>query len=173
MKKEILEKDFKKVSIKGKPYVEVKERILALATSEKYSIETEYQYFETRKMWVVKAKLTLLGTGEIYTGLAQEIESNEVNKVNFTSALENAETSAVWRACAFAWIWVIEWIASADEVNKDINRWSNFEQKTETKTDVKCPKCWASMKISWTTGKTYCSALCWKQPEKDLWEIPF
>ena len=38
--------------------------------------------------------------------------------INKTSALENAETSAVGRALAFMGIGVIESIASADELNK-------------------------------------------------------
>ena len=41
--------------------------------------------------------------------------------INKTSALENAETSAVGRALAFMWIWVIDSIASVDEINKAEN----------------------------------------------------
>lgn len=129
-----LERQFKTTNIKGKEYIEVKERILALVENgEPYSIETEYQYIESRKMWVVKAKLTMMTTWEVFTWLAQEIESDNYKEVNSTSALENAETSAVWRACAFAGIWVIDWIASADEVKKAINRWSNFTLPNNTK----------------------------------------
>jgi hypothetical protein len=74
--------------------VEVKERILALVDSGlPYAINTEYQYFAERKMWVVKATLTMVDTMESFTGLAQEIEGS--SNINATSALENAETSAV------------------------------------------------------------------------------
>jgi len=130
MKKTILNKKFKTVKVKwSKEYVEVKERVLALAEDDiRYSIETEYEYFDERKMWVVKAKLTMLDTWEVYTWLAQELESAVTSSVNFTSALENAETSAVWRACAFAWIGTMNWIASADEVVKAVNRWSAFAE---------------------------------------------
>ena len=138
--KEILEKKLKTVKIKWKDYVEVKERILALAENTKYSIETNYEYFNERKMWVVKAKLTLLDTWETYTWLSQEIESDDYKQVNFSSALENAETSAVWRACAMAGIGVINWIASSDEVNKAVNRWSWFTQEKWEKHI--CKKCW-------------------------------
>jgi hypothetical protein len=75
-------------------------------------------------MWVVKAILRI-DKGEecfTYTGLAQEIESGNYKEVNFTSALENAETSAVGRACAMAGIGIDAGIASADEVTKAINR---------------------------------------------------
>jgi hypothetical protein len=116
----------KTISIKGKEYVEVKERILYLASQDEYdySIVTDYQYFEARKMWVVKAKLTLYKDDKeyIYTGLAQEVESDNYREVNYSSALENAETSAVGRACAMAGIGVIDSIASADELSKAKNR---------------------------------------------------
>lgn len=84
----------KAMNIKGKDYVQVKDRILALANSEvPYEIKTQYEYFESRRMWVVKA--TLIVNGLEYNGLAQETESDNFKEVNHTSALENAETSAV------------------------------------------------------------------------------
>ena len=163
-----IDKKLATVNIKGKPYVEVKERILALAENTKYSIETDYQHFEEKRMWVVKAKLTLHDTGEVYNWLAQEIESDDYRQVNSTSALENAETSAVGRACAFAGIWVINWIASADEVKKAVNRWSNFEASPSKPTNEThaCKKCWAlNENVSLSNGKYWpyfkCSACGW------------
>lgn len=150
-----LERKLKTVNIKWKEYVEVKERIIALVENDSpYSIETDYEYFPDRAMWVVKAKLTMLETGESFTWLAQELESDTSSMVNKTSALENAETSAVWRACAFAWIWVIISIASADEVNKAINR-SSVDQPNGKQTDKwfnfpdleKCIKWWIDTEI--------------------------
>lgn len=121
-----MSKDFKTVNIKGKEYVEVKERIRYLSEVVKdYSIETEYTYYPERKLWVVKAVLTI---GEnVYTGLAQEIESDNYKEVNATSALENCETSAVGRACAFAGIGIVDSIASVDEINKAKNRSNNSQ----------------------------------------------
>lgn len=121
------ETKFKTVKVRGgKDYVEVKDRVKYLSQDfdGDYSIQTEYQYFESRKMWVVKATVTLVqgGVSCVYTGMAQEIESVKTTEVNFTSALENAETSAVGRACAFAGIGIETSIASADEVNKAITR---------------------------------------------------
>lgn len=109
----------KAIQIKGKDYVQVKDRILALS-EESYSVETDYDYFPERKMWVVKAKLSY--RGEVYTGLAQEVESDNYKEVNHSSALENAETSAVGRAFAMAGIGVLDSIASVDEINKANNR---------------------------------------------------
>lgn len=119
-------KNLKTISIRGKQYVEVKERISYLANQDEfdYSIQTNYQYYPERKMWVVRAKLILYKNDQkfIYTGLAQEIESEDYRQVNYASALENAETSAVGRACAMAGIGVIDNIASADEIQKATNR---------------------------------------------------
>jgi hypothetical protein len=114
----------KPVTIKGKQYIPVSERIKFIADNFNYSIETDYQYFAERKMWVVQATLQIKKGDDwySYSGLAQEIESGNYKEVNFTSALENAETSAVGRACAMAGIGIDGGIASADEVSKAINR---------------------------------------------------
>ena len=112
------------VNIKGKPYVTVNERLKHIANNFQYSIKTDFTYYPERKMWVVKASLFLFRDGLecTYTGLAQEIESENYKEVNFSSALENAETSAVGRACAMAGIGIDGGMASADEVVKAINR---------------------------------------------------
>jgi hypothetical protein len=112
------------VNIKGKPYVTVNERLKHIAANYQYSIKSDFTYYPERKMWVVKASLSLFRDGVecTYTGLAQEIESENYKEVNFSSALENAETSAVGRACAMAGIGIDGGIASADEVNKALNR---------------------------------------------------
>jgi hypothetical protein len=112
------------IKIKGKDYVTVSERLKYLAANCIYSINTDYQYFPEQKMWVVKATLSITNGNQVltFTGLAQEVESGNYKDVNHTSALENAETSAVGRACAMAGIGIDGGIASADEVVKAINR---------------------------------------------------
>lgn len=119
------------VKIKGKDYVPVHERIKFLNENYEYNINSDYEYYAERKMWVVKATLTIHGTERdyVYTGLAQEIESDNYREVNHTSALENAETSAVGRACAMANIGIDTGIASADEVNKAINRVQEIDEE--------------------------------------------
>lgn len=126
----------KAIKFKGSDYVQVKDRVLFLADEYewRYSIQTEYEYFESSKMWVVKATLTIWDKEHkefsTFNGLAQEIEWTSF--INKTSALENAETSAIGRACAMAWIGVIDSIASIDEINKATNRealgWKTFTQ---------------------------------------------
>lgn len=121
----------KTINIKGKPYVEVKERVGWLRDNEKgnYSITTKYNYVpeEDRKMWIVKATLKI--GDQVFTGHAQEIETKEYNKVNTTSALENAETSAIGRACAAAGIGIQDSMASADEIVKAENRSNSAKGK--------------------------------------------
>lgn len=114
----------KTISVKGKDYVPVSERLKYLANNCIYSINTDYEFFPEQKMWVVKATLSITNGNQVltFTGLAQEVESGNYKDVNYTSALENAETSAVGRACAMAGIGIDGGIASADEVVKAINR---------------------------------------------------
>lgn len=114
----------KTISIKGKDYVTVNERIKYIADNFEYSIASDYEYFQEQKMWVVKATLSINkeGLAYEYVGLAQEVESSNYKDVNHTSALENAQTSAVGRACAMAGIGIDGGMASADEVQKAINR---------------------------------------------------
>jgi hypothetical protein len=119
------------VKIKGKDYVPCHERIKFLNENYEYNMQSDYQYYPERKMWVVKATLTIHGANRdyVYTGLAQEIESDNYREVNHTSALENAETSAVARACAFANIGINTGIASADEMEKAMNRIQEIDEE--------------------------------------------
>lgn len=114
----------KTIQIKGKDYVTVNERIKFIADNFQYSVDSNYEYFPEQKMWVVKATLSLIKDGVTYNyvGLAQEVESSNYKDVNHTSALENAQTSAIGRCAAFASIGIDGGIASADEVQKAINR---------------------------------------------------
>lgn len=106
------------VSIKGKKYVLVADRIAYLAENEEnYSLTTKILQ-SPENTWVVRATLTI--GDNVFTGHAQEVIGE--GYINKTSALENAETSAVGRACAMAGIGVIDSIASVDEINKAENR---------------------------------------------------
>jgi len=147
----------KAIKFRGSDYVQVKDRINYLSTNHewKYSIKTSYEYFSDNKTWVVKAILEL--DWQEYHWLAQEIEwSSFINK---TSALENAETSAVWRACAMAGIWVIDSIASIDEINKATNRPAKKKiWATEMKAIEKAVKEWKYIdwiSLSWDLDWKY------------------
>jgi hypothetical protein len=113
----------KAVKIQGKDYVLVSDRVLYFNDVYKNGfIQTELLTDLQSGLVVVKATVTPdVSTPERkFTGYSQEkIGDGFINK---TSALENAETSAVGRALAMMGIGVIESIASVDEINKAKNQ---------------------------------------------------
>jgi hypothetical protein len=130
----------KTVTIKGKEYVEVKERILHLVSKgTDFEILNDVTFYPEQKMWVAKSTLNIFnqnGGKRSFIGHAQEIIGD--GYINATSALENAETSAVGRACAMAGIGVLEsqtGIASANEVKKAVDRQEYNEKPKEYKED--------------------------------------
>lgn len=110
----------KAVDIKGKKYILVSDRVLFF--NEEYkngSITTELVSAPESQTIIVKATVRPdFGNDRTFTGYSQAVIGD--GYINKTSALENAETSAVGRALALMGIGVIESIASADEMNKAI-----------------------------------------------------
>ena len=108
----------KAIKIKGKDYILVSDRILAFNEMyEKADIKTDYEYVSELEMFIVKATITTdKGT---FTGLSQAVIG--AGYINKTSALENAETSAVGRALGMMGIGVLDSVASIDEINKASN----------------------------------------------------
>lgn len=107
----------KAISIKWKDYVLVKDRVIFF--NEEYpngSIETEIVSNSDSRV-MIKAIVTpdIEKPTRKFTWFSQA----EWGKwMMWWVALENAETSAVGRALAMMWIWVIDSIASADEMKK-------------------------------------------------------
>ncbi|MCX6780330.1 MAG: hypothetical protein NT034_04110 [Candidatus Magasanikbacteria bacterium] len=109
----------KAVKIQGKNYVLVADRIVFF--NENYlngSIKTELISPIESEYIIIKATVTpdTDKSERFFTGYSQVVKG--VGYINKTSALENAETSAVGRALAMLGIGVIESVASADEINK-------------------------------------------------------
>lgn len=127
----------KAIKIKGKDYVLVSDRILAFNEMyEKSDIKTSYDYLPELSMFIVKAEITCdKGT---FTGLSQAVVGD--GYINKTSALENAETSAVGRALGMMGIGVLDSVASADEINKasnnEIKKQANYIGLLKTKLKV-------------------------------------
>lgn len=108
----------KAINIKGKQYVLVSDRVLFFnETFPAGSITTELVSQPTEKLVIIKATVKPdTDSGRIFTAYSQATWGD--GYINKTSAIENAETSAVGRALGFMGIGVIESIASADEMRK-------------------------------------------------------
>lgn len=115
MSKDLIEKA---IEFKGKKYVLVSDRVIYFNdTYPTGSITTELVSNPEDDTVVVKATIRpAMGDSRAFTGYSQATWDD--GYINKTSALENAETSAVGRALAFMGIGVIESIASIDEINK-------------------------------------------------------
>ena len=112
-------KDRGEVNIHGKIYLTVARRIDDFRVSDSHqgwSIETDLVTAEY-SMVVMRATIKDSEGRVRATGYAEE--NRAYGKINKTSALENAETSAVGRALAFLGLGGSE-IASADEVSNAI-----------------------------------------------------
>lgn len=142
MKKDLKEKA---VDIKGKKYVLVSDRVLYF--NEVYtngSIQTQLVSDVNSGRVIVKAVITPdhKTSERFFTGFSQAVIGDGM--VNKTSALENAETSAVGRGLALMGIGVIESIASVDELNKAFGSEGKqperiktaFEKQIESETDL-------------------------------------
>src|SRR3990167_7024615 len=106
----------KAIDFKGKKYVLVSDRVIFF--NERYpegSITTELVSTPEADTVIIKATIKP-NEKQIFTGYSQATWGE--GYINKTSALENAETSAVGRALAFMGIGVLDSIASADEMNK-------------------------------------------------------
>lgn len=106
-------KKLQTLSIKGKDYVQVTERVKAFRDlCPDGSITTEVISMDG-EMVIIKATVTD-GEKILATGLAYEKESSSY--INKTSYIENCETSAVGRALGFCGIGIDASMASAEEL---------------------------------------------------------
>ena len=129
----------KAIDIKGKKYVLVSDRVIYF--NEKYPngcIQTTRETVWDMEIFKAVIIPDVIHPERFFTWYSQarrvkELDPKKKMDVNLTSALENAETSAVWRALAFMWIGVIDSIASADEVIKAENIWKQQQAKAEKK----------------------------------------
>ena len=110
-------------NIKGKPYAEVKERVKAFRrVFPDGCIMTKVKH-DDGDHCTVKAEIFVRdpATGQtIILATGHASETRTASNVNKTSYLENCETSAVGRALGFAGFGIDAAIASADEVDHDL-----------------------------------------------------
>ena len=132
----------KAMNLKGKDYVQVKDRINYFNYNYKNgSIRTRLLSSPESTHYVVEAKVIpdVTKPEQYYSGHSQA----QLGKsgADFNAALENAETSAVGRALAMMGIGVIDSISSVDDLNKA----GVSLDKPVTKSDTKCPNCGGDM----------------------------
>ena len=119
------------MDVKGKPYIEVNQRIKAFRMCyPNGSISTEILFLAdgvvTMRATVCNEEGQILGTGT-----AQEKETSSF--INKTSYIENCETSAVGRALGMCGFGIDTSVASAEEVQNAIHN--------QNKVDVVCEDC--------------------------------
>jgi hypothetical protein len=109
----------KAIDFKGKLYVQVSDRVTYFNDTYKNgSIMTEIISSEGSERVIIKATVTpdVDKPAGFFVAHSQAVWGDSY--INKTSALENAETSAVGRALGLMGIGVIDSIASKDEINK-------------------------------------------------------
>lgn len=123
----------KTIDVKGKPYVEVNERLKEFRSNPKYegySLESDIIQLENG-VCTIKAIIKDKSDRVIATGYAQEKENSSF--INKTSYIENCETSAWGRALGNLGIGIDTSIASAEEV---LNAIENQKPKVEVNADL-------------------------------------
>lgn len=132
------------VKIHGKEYKTVALRIQEFREKHPdFTIQTEL--VEANDTLVVMKATISTGSQVIATGYAEEVRT--ASKINRTSALENAETSAVGRALAFFGLGGSE-IASADEVANAIQQQNNQASSEEMERLVAHNEAWRNNSAS-------------------------
>lgn len=122
----------KAIDIKGKKYILVSDRVLYFnETYPNGSIQTKIEDDGTKVLASAKVTPDCKFPERFFTGHSQATWGD--GYINKTSALENAETSAVGRALALIGIGVIDSIASVDEIKKtEVVRPYNAPQTAST-----------------------------------------
>jgi len=110
-------KSMDKIDIHGKQYASVASRVEAFrANFPSATIETVLVHDDEQRV-VIQAKITIDGT-LVATGYAEELRGE--GWINSTSALENAETSAIGRSLASYGLSGSEYYASSNEVTNAV-----------------------------------------------------
>lgn len=169
--------DLPTISIQGKEYVLVKDRVLFFNENYKNykngAIKTEIVKYENGQVIVRAIVIPDVSSPERYfTGMSQAKE--DTGYINRTAALENAETSAVGRALAMMGIGVFDSLASADEVAKtesESNQPRNpFSPHREPNAICKFCKAEAEERFGVSKrGNSYHAIFCLKNPNHIEW----
>ena len=149
------------VSIRGREYRTVAYRLnLFREDHPDWSIATKIVSIDDERI-VVRTTIADENQRTISTGYAEEVRAS--SNINKTSALENAETSAVGRALAFYGLAGTE-IASADEVANAIGAEAT---KSAFKTKQMKTKVWNSLRDVAAEGNSDMARETWDELNND------
>ena len=117
----------KTIDIHGRDYVQVNERIKWIRTNKPaWSITTELLHYSDDtcvfKACIFDGSGHLLSTGHAF-------EDRNASRINKTSYLENAESSAIGRAAGILGVGIDGSVASAEEVERAIDQQQSQESK--------------------------------------------
>lgn len=116
---EAVNKELKSIPLKGKNYVQVKDKISGFRVlMPNGGVDTKIEHLDDKRI-VISAKVYDDAGALLGSGIAEELFGS--SGVNKTSAVENCETSAIGRALASLGIGVEDSYASANEVLGAIN----------------------------------------------------
>ena len=114
------------IDIKGKEYVQVKDRIIELhRQNDSFSLSTDIIYDDDSKV-VMQTRLKI--DGRMFTGIASENKDQ-------ASPYENCETSSVGRCVGFYGIGIIDSVESSDGMTKYHNNASQSDPKPKIDID--------------------------------------
>lgn len=114
------------IDIKGKEYVQVKDRIIELhRQNDSFSLSTDIIYDDDSKV-VMQTRLKI--DGRMFTGIASENKDQ-------ASPYENCETSSVGRCVGFYGIGIIDSVESSDGMTKYHNNAAQSDPKPKIDID--------------------------------------
>ena len=157
--------ELKTIDIKGKPYVEVNERIKFFrANYSGWRIETELISVENG---ICIMKAVVKDDQGIIQATGHAFEKEDSSFINQTSYIENCETSAVGRALGILGIGIDTSIASKEEIeNAQLNQ---YKVKVSNKPMFICEKCGESIteSVYKFSNSKFGKPLCMKCQKED------
>ena len=127
----------KTTDVKGKPYIEVNQRIKAFRMVYPEGFIITGMLSNENGVCVFNASVGVYANGEPFTlGTGTAYEKEGSSFINETSYIENAETSAVGRALGMAGFGIDTAVASAEEVQNAINNQGGGRKATQKQIDL-------------------------------------
>ena len=124
------------VSVRGnKKYMMVKDRVQLFRETFglEFTIDSNLLFQDSNRV-ICETKIKDLNNNVIASGIAEELRATNKSSVNFTSAIENCQTSSIGRALASFGLMGTEY-ASADELQAVTRKEKILEAPVNSKTD--------------------------------------